>query len=191
LKNYRSFLNFDNPNFYTLNRSFNSLKELSALLMVGTNPRFEASLLNTNLRKQQLTRDLQYFTVGTYSGLKLKHNHLGNTIKAIISLVENKTPSTKALVNTKGSSIFVGVESLKGRNGAILQNIARFFGKKLFLKTKTSERLGYLHSNTTSLIFSTLGVSPSVRSSLYVDTIKDKKFNVLFAIQPYNLTEKK
>jgi len=57
--------------------------------------------------------------------------------------------------------------------------------------TRTIERLGYLHSNSTSLIFNTLGVSPSVRSNLYVNDLKDKKFNILFAIQPYNLTEKK
>ena len=191
LKNYRSYLNYDTPNFYTLNRAFNSLNELTSLLMVGTNPRFEASLLNTNLRKQQLSRDLKYFTVGAYSSLKLKHNHIGISVKSLISLVENKTASTKELVNTKGSSIFLGVESLKGKNGAILQNIIRFFAKKLFLKTKTTERLGYLHANTTSLIFNTLGVSPGVRSKLYVDSIKDKELNILFAIQPYNLTEKK
>jgi len=159
--------------------------------MIGTNPRFEASLLNTNLRKQQLSRDLKFFTVGAYSALKLKQNHIGITLKSLISLVENKTSSTKELVTSKGSSIFLGVESLKAKNGAILQNIARFFAKKLFLKTKTTERLGYIHSNTTSLLFNTLGVSPSVRSKLYVDSIKDKEYNVLFAIQPYNLTEKK
>jgi len=174
-----------------LNRAFSSLNDLNALLMIGTNPRNEASLLNTNLRKQQLARDLKYFTVGAYSGLKVKQNHVGISIKALISLVENKTSSTKELVNAKGSSIFLGVESLKGKNGAILQNITRFLAKKLFLKTKNTERLGYLHASTTSMLFSTLGISPSVRSKLYVDNIKDKEYNLLFAVQPYNLTEKK
>jgi len=190
-KNFRSFLNVDSPNFYTLNRSFNSLNALSALLMIGTNPRFEASLLNTNLRKQQLTRDLSYFSVGPYAALKVKHNHLGVSIKSLISIIENKTPATKSLTNTKGTSVFLGVESLKGKNGAILQNVARLLSKKLFLKTKNGERLGYLHSTTTSLVFSTLGVLPSVRSTLYTDSIKDKKLDILFAIQPYTLNEKK
>ena len=188
---HRSFINFDIPNFYTLNRSFNSLSDLTSLLLIGTNTRFEASLLNTAIRKHQLARDLNYATIGVYSDLKMKQNHLGVTSKTLLNLVTNKVSLTKNLVNTKGVSVFLGHEILKGKNGGILQNITRFLAKKLFLKTKTGERLSILHANTTSLVFNTLGVNASVRDSFYVPETRDKKLDLLFAVQPFNFQNKK
>jgi hypothetical protein len=189
--NSRTNINFDIPNFYTLNRKFSALNELNNLLMIGLNTRFESSLLNTSLRKQQISRDLSYITVGAYSDLKLKQNHLGLNPKTIISLISNKTNITKLLVNTKMPSVFLGVEILKGKNGFILQNLSRFLAKRLFLKTKNEERLGYVHANTTSLIFNSLGISSGVRSPINVTEIEDKKINLLFAIQPFTLKVKK
>jgi len=189
--NSRTNINFDTPNFYTLNRKFSALSELNTLLMIGLNTRFESSLLNTSLRKQQISRDLSYITIGAYSDLKLKQNHLGLNPKTIISLIENKTNITKLLVNTKMPSVFLGVEILKGKNGFILQNLSRFLAKRLFLKTKNEERLGYVHANTTSLIFNSLGISSGVRSPINVTEIEDKKINLLFAIQPFTLKVKK
>jgi len=187
----RSLLNFDIPNFYTLNRNFNNLNSLTTLLLIGTNTRFEASLLNTTLRKHQLARDLNYSTIGVYADLKMKQNHLGLSSQTLLNIVTNKVNLTKDLVNTKGVSVFLGNEILKGKNGAILQNISRFLAKKLFLKTKNGDRLSVLHANTTSLVFNTLGVSSTVRDSSYVFETQDKKLDLLFAIQPFNFQKKK
>lgn len=189
--NILSKINFDIPTFYTLNRTVSSFTDLGALVMIGTNPRFEASILNTWLRKQQQSRDLSYFSIGNYNPLKLKDAHLGITPKALLSLVENRTNATKILVVTKGSSVLLGAETLKGINGKVLQTISRFFAKKLFMKTKNGERLGILQSNTTSMVANTLGIAPGVRSNLYVEDITDKGIDLLFAVQPFELTSKK
>jgi hypothetical protein len=106
-------------------------------------------------------------------------------------LLENKTAFLRTLVQIKNSSIFLGVESLKSTQGLLLQTIARFLSKRLFIKTPKGERLGLIHSNTTSLVFNTLGVSSGVRSSLHVNEISDKKLDLLFAIQPFELNSKK
>ena len=46
--NYVSKINFDVPAYYTLNTTVNALNNLTSLLMVGVNPRFETSILNTS-----------------------------------------------------------------------------------------------------------------------------------------------
>lgn len=189
--NYMSKINFDIPTYYTLNRTVSSLTNLTSLLMVGVNPRFETSILNTSLRKHQLTRDLSYFFIGVYSNLKLKQNHLGISPQKLISLLTNKTNATKNLVLTKGSSIFLGSEILKSKNGAVLQNLLRFLAKRLFVKTAQGDRLGILQGNPTSLIFNHLGIAPGVRSTLYSEEIQDKKIDLLYTVQPHNLSVKK
>jgi NADH-quinone oxidoreductase subunit G len=186
-----SKINFDIPSYYTLNRSVNSFANLTSLLMIGVNPRFETSILNTSLRKHQLARDLTYYFIGVYANLKLKQNHLGISPKRLVDILINKSVATKDLVLTKGSSIFLGAEILKSKNGAILQNLVRLFAKRLFLKTALGDRLGILQGNSTQLIFNHLGVAPSVRSNLYVEEIQDKKIDFLYTVQPHALTQKK
>jgi len=189
--NTQSQINFDIPNYYTFNRTVNSMNELSSLLMIGVNTRFEASILNTTLRKHQLVRDLTYTVLGVYSNLKSKQNHLGISPKSLLKVLKNSTVVTQNLVLTKGSSVFMGSEVLKSKNGAILQNLVRILAKNLFLKTSKSERLGIIQGNTSNLIFNHLGIAPGVRSNLYIADIQDKKNDLLYSVQPYTLTSKK
>ena len=189
--NYVSKINFDVPAYYTLNTTVNALNNLTSLLMVGVNPRFETSILNTSLRKHQLTRDLSYYFIGVYANLKLKQNHLGISPKKLLAILTNRTGATKNLVLTKGSSIFLGSEVLKSKNGAALQNLLRFLAKRLFVKTAQGDRFGLLQGNPTNLIFNHLGIAPSVRSNLYVEEIQDKKIDLLYTVQPHALATKK
>ena len=189
--NVKSNINFDVPNNYMFNRSVNSMAELSSLVMIGVNTRFETSILNTTLRKHQLVRDLTYTVLGVYSNLKNKQNHLGISAKSLLKILNNSTKITQNLVLTKGSSVFLGAEILKSKNGAILQNLVRILAKHLFLKNSKSERLGVVQGNPTNLVFNHLGVASGVRSSLYIPEVQDKQYDLLYTIQPYNLTSKK
>ena len=189
--NVQSSINFDVASYYTFNRSVSSFNELTSVLMIGVNTRFETSILNTTLRKHQLARDLTYVTLGVYANLKLKQNHLGISAKNLLKILNNSVGTTKDLVLTKGSSVFLGSEILKSKNGAVLQNLVRILGKNLFLKTPTGERLGVLQGTSTNLIFNHLGVAPGVRSTLNVPEISDKKYELLYTVQPYQLSPKK
>jgi NADH-quinone oxidoreductase chain G len=189
--NQRSQVNIDAPFYYGLNATLDSFEKHTALLLIGTNPRFEASLLNTTLRKQQLSRALPYALIGNYNDLKIKYNHEGTSIKACLNIIENKSALYSKLYNLESSSIIVGVENLKYSNALLLQNIIRFLGKKLFVKTKKGDRLGILHTNVTSLSFANLGITAGVRSILHSATTKDKAFNNLFVIQPYEVSSTK
>jgi len=191
LGNVKSQINFDVPNYYTLNNIVDNLKSLTALLLIGTNTRYEASLLNTTLRKHQQSRDLSYYTIGVYNALNLRDQHLGNTAKTLVSLIQNQSQATKSLVQTKSSTVYLGAESLKSVNGAVLQNISRILGQKLFIKNKSGERLGILNSSTTGIIMNHLGVTSGVRSSFNSEEIKDKGIDLLFSVQPYDLNSKK
>jgi len=189
--NNKIHLNIDAPVFFNLNRSFASFDELKGLIIIGSNPRFEASLLNTNLRKQQLSRALPYLTIGTYSNLNFKQNHIGNSLNTLFQLVNNKKNAFQKFYNLENTSIILGVESLKNKNSFLIQNLIRFLGKKLYVKTKKGERLGLLHSNTTSLAFANLGIDAGVRSVLHLNQTADKKINNLFVVQPHEISSKK
>jgi len=180
--NFVSHVNVDNTSFFTLNRSLESYEKLTALFMIGTNPRYEASLLNTILRKQQNFRGVPFVSVGSYSSLKMKQNHGGNSLASLATFVEGRKTSLNSFYLIQGSSILVGYDNFKLNAGLMIQNMSRFLGKKFFAKTKQGERLGILHSNVTTLNMAMLGLNVGVRSPFNSILIEDKNIAVLLAL---------
>lgn len=175
--------NYDLPFYYNFNRTIASLNNLNTLLIIGLNTRFETSVLNSTLRKHQLNRGLNFFTVGPYAPLKLRQKHIGNSLRTLISLSENKIKEVLSCYLELNTSIFYGFESLRNKHGFLLQNIVRFLGKKLCTRTLAGDRLGLVHANISTLNFANLGIFSGVRSSLFVDTLQDKEISTLFLIQ--------
>jgi hypothetical protein len=183
--------NYDYSFFYSFNRTIESLCSLDTLLMIGTNTRFEVSLLNTILRKYQLQKALTYITLGTYSNLNLKQKHEGNSLRSLIAYAENRIQTGLVGYTNKQASIFYSFENNKLKNGYLLQNIIRFLGKKFFTKTRSGSRLGIIHSSITTLNVANLGISAGVRSPLYTEFHEDKQIGTLFAVQMQQLKPKK
>ena len=189
--NFLPKANYDIAFFYSLNRTIDSLDTLNTLILIGLNTRYEASLLNTTLRKHQRNRGLTYLTIGTYAPLELKQKHVGNSLRALIGLSENKIKNLSQCYLNLNTSIFFGFENTKTKHGYLLQNIVRFLGKKLVTKTAKGERLGILHNNISTLNCAHLGISVGVRSPLFVDVIKDKEISTLFLIQSEDFKNEK
>jgi NADH-quinone oxidoreductase subunit G len=178
-ENYKMALNLDAPYFYSLNTSINSFENTNCLFVVGSNLRYEASILNTMIRKYQMRRNFQIINVGAYSDLRLKQNHYGNGLRSLINIIQNRSSVSLDLINMKNVSLILGAESLKNRNSFFLQNLLRLLAKKLFLTTKKTTRFGILHSSVGSLSTAFLGVSPNVRSALNVTEQTDKGLKLL------------
>jgi hypothetical protein len=112
-------------------------------------------------------------------------------MKMCLQVLENKTALLRKFYSLENTSLIVGFESLKNNSGALTQNFIRFLGKKLIVKTKKGIRLGFLHTNTTSLAFANLGINAGVRSVLNLNMSSDKNINNLFVVQPFELSSKK
>lgn len=189
--NVISSLNYDAPFFYGLNRTLKSFENINGLVLIGTNTRFEASILNTLLRKQQTHKALPYLTFNYATSLKMKHNHQGSSLRSLLAFAENRLANSQKFYNLSNISLLVGENSLKTQSGGGLQNIFRYLSKKFFTKVKHNNTASVLHSNVMSLLFANLGLKPGPRSILFNNQIVDKKIHTLFAIQPYELNKKK
>jgi len=189
--NVLNSLNIGTPVLYGLNRELQSFENVGALILIGTNPRYEASILNTLLRKQQQNKALPYALFNATNSLRIKHTHIGNSIKSLVAFAANKLTTAKNFYNFQNTSLILGADSLKSVNGSVLQNIFRFLNKKFYTQTKNKNTGSILHSNITSLLFANMGIKPGVRSIFYNNTISDKKIHTLFSIQPYEFSAKK
>ena len=67
------FYSTDLRSNYLLNTSIAGIEEADVVLLIGTNPRFEAPLFNTRLRKSWIHNDLQVAMIGKKVDLTYDH----------------------------------------------------------------------------------------------------------------------
>jgi len=163
----------DLPFMYSFNRPFTAFTEnqVSSLIQVGANLRYEASLLNTVLRREQTRHGLSYYTVGSFTALRYSHSHLGNSIQSLFSINENRNPFIKDLfAQVKPTSILSSINSFRNHNSVFRYNFLRQLGKQFFIKTPSKDRFGFVHSSVGSLSFAHLGIVSNKIKSDYSAT---------------------
>ncbi|CAD6189697.1 unnamed protein product [Caenorhabditis auriculariae] len=128
---------------YTFNDTISAVESSDALLLVGTNPRFEAPTINARIRKTFLYSDIQIGVIGAQTNLTYEYDYLGSTSKAIDDLLAGKGDFAKTLSNAKNPMIIVGAEALQGEGGAAVLAKLQQLSTKLS-KDKNSKVLNVL-----------------------------------------------
>jgi NADH-quinone oxidoreductase subunit G len=78
----------DSRSRYLMNTTIADLESVDALLLVGTNPRWEAPLINARIRKRYLQNGLPVGVIGDAVDLTYPHHNLGNTPDALRTLAK-------------------------------------------------------------------------------------------------------
>jgi len=108
---------------WLFNTGIADLERADGVLIIGSNLRLEAPLLNTRLRKSWLARKTEIGFIGEACDLSYDYNHLGLGPKAINDL--KKQPFYEFLKNAKYPALLVGRGCLGGGGGqATLKLIA-------------------------------------------------------------------
>eukprot|EP00061_Rhincodon_typus_P017036 g45553.t1 len=89
---------------YLLNTKISGVEEADVLLLVGTNPRYEAPLFNVRVRKSWLHNDLQVALVGTNVDLSYSYNHLGDSPQVLQEIASGKHPFSQVQPMSPGNA---------------------------------------------------------------------------------------
>jgi NADH dehydrogenase (ubiquinone) Fe-S protein 1 len=101
-------VNADFRSNYTLNTSIAGAEEADAVLLVGTNPRHEAAILNTRFRKAWLHNGQDLALVGQADDLNYEYEHIGASSKDIEKILDGSHPFAQRLADAKKPMIVVG-----------------------------------------------------------------------------------
>ncbi|GJQ13999.1 hypothetical protein GpartN1_g5790.t1 [Galdieria partita] len=107
---------------YLLNSTLSGIETADVILLVGTNPRTEAPLLNTRIRKAVLYNQALVASVGCYENLTYPVEHLGISPKTLREIAEGRHPFCVQLALAKRPAILVGNRALQREDG---ENIYR------------------------------------------------------------------
>jgi len=103
--------------FYTFNTSIAGIEEADALLLIGTNPRKEAPLINARIRKRTLAGRFAVASVGAPADLTYKVDWLGDSPSILTALTDGSHPFANALRAAKKPAIIVGQGALSRPDG--------------------------------------------------------------------------
>lgn len=75
-----------------LNSGIAAVEDADLVLMIGTNPRFEATLFNTRVRKGQINNELRVALLGQKVDLTYEYDYLGDSTEALEQLLNGTHP---------------------------------------------------------------------------------------------------
>ncbi len=106
--------------FYTFNTSIAGIEEADAILLVGTNPRTEAPLVNARIRKRWLAGGLTVAAIGPELDLTYPAQMLGNSPALLAGLRDGSHPFAGVLKNAKKPMLILGAGALARPDGAAI-----------------------------------------------------------------------
>jgi len=106
--------------FYTFNTSIAGIEEADAILLVGTNPRIEAPLVNARIRKRWLAGGLTVAAIGPELDLTYPAQMLGNAPALLAGLRDGSHPFAGVLKGAKKPMLILGAGALARPDGAAI-----------------------------------------------------------------------
>lgn len=126
---------------YLFNSKIYGIEEADAILLVATNPRHEAAVLNARIRKQYLRSDLEIALVGEKFESTFEVEHLGSDIAALKTALSGNFG--EKLASAKRPMIIVGSAATEHPDAkAIFETVGNFIEKHA-ANFKTPEWQGY------------------------------------------------
>ena len=110
---------------YLFNSTIEGVESSDAILIIGSNPRLEAPLVNTRIRKAVMDNGADVAIIGESADLTYPAEHLGTTPAEISGFADLKSKFVKAFKAAKNPTIMIGQGALnRGDSPQILKALA-------------------------------------------------------------------
>jgi NADH-quinone oxidoreductase subunit G len=114
---------------WLFNSTIAGIEDADVVLLVGTNPRVEAPVLNARLRKRWLNGHMRIGVVGEQADLTYDYDYLGAGPTTLSGLSKAKSDFVKALKGAQRPAIIVGMGALGRPDGAAVLKAAAGLAK--------------------------------------------------------------
>jgi NADH-quinone oxidoreductase subunit G len=103
---------------YIFNPGIAGIEQADALLIVGSNPRKEAAVLNARIRKRWRSGQLKIGVIGTKADLTYSYDYLGAGTESLSELAAGKNSFAEVLKGAKHPIVLVGAGAAARHDGA-------------------------------------------------------------------------
>tara|TARA_B100000161_G_scaffold164931_1_gene117829 strand:- start:112799 stop:114859 length:2061 start_codon:yes stop_codon:yes gene_type:complete len=120
---------------WLFNSKLSGIDVSDGCLLIGTNPRIEAALINSRIVRKSKEKNYSIGLLGNKSELNYNYDYLGDDPSIIYDLIDNKSPFCEKLSEMNKPIMIIGQGALKGDEGEDYLNLCIELANKYnFLK---------------------------------------------------------
>ena len=186
------YVNSNDRRNYIFNSSLNGIEESDLIILVGANPRYEATILNARVRKSFLNNKTEIYSFGDIGELTYPYKILDNKTDTIKDIFENKNDLSEKIKNSKKPIIIIGQSALRLKSGKFIFEEFKKFLISINKITKEWNSLNILSNNASTVASYDLNILNSKDGkNVILDKIENNNFDILFLFGQDNLNFKK
>jgi len=185
----KRFIDYSERENYLFNSSINGIEEADLILLIGTNPRFEATMINARIRKAYLSNNTKVVSLNDLGDLTYNYQSLNGKVKTIKDIFENNDELSKEIIESKKPMIVFGESFFKIKSASYLFNLS-----KEFLSKNNKLNDDWNPINILSVDAGTVGnldLDIIDKSNKILDELHENKFEIIFLLGQDNLDFKK
>ncbi len=157
---------------YIMNTTIAGVEEADLILLIGTNPRWEAPMVNARILKAYNDNNAKIVLVGQACDLNYPYEHLDTGAKVLEDLTKGKGDFAKTLKKAKNPIMIVGEHLFTREDGMALQALTHEVAKKYGIVGKNRNGYNLLHRAAARVGALDLGFVPARGGKTTKDMLK-------------------
>ncbi|MDB5655553.1 MAG: dehydrogenase subunit [Tardiphaga sp.] len=173
---------------YIFNPTIAGIDEADALLIVGSNPRKEAAVLNARIRKRWRTGQLKIGVIGEQADLTYLYDYLGAGTDSLNELAAGKNAFADVLKTAKKPIVLVGAGAASRADGAAVLALAAKLASDFGAIKDGWNGFAVLQATASKVGALDIGFAPSAGSLGVADMTAAGSLDVLFSLGADDVT---
>ena len=175
-----SFIDCSVRENYLFNSKINGIEDSDLIILLGANPRYEATMLNARIRKAHLNNNTKIVSLSDVGDLTYPYQILDGQTQTIKDIVEDKIEIANDIKNSKKPLIILGESFLKSSSANYL-----FYSLKNFLFKNDKFTDDWNPLNILSTDASTVGsfdLDLVDETNKIFSDLRDNKFEIIYLL---------
>ena len=190
IKNYESrsdnrFIDTGERENYLFNSSINGIEESDLIFLIGTNPKYEATILNARIRKSYLNNITKIISLNDLGDLTYPYESLDGQTQLLKDIFDGNNEISKQIINANKPMIILGESLLNSNSSRYLFNMT-----KKFLTKNNKINDDWNAFNILSCDAATVGnfdLAIINEENNLLDDLKNHKFDIVYLVGQDNL----
>ncbi len=141
------YIDPSHPSNYLFNTSIANLDHADLILLVGANPRLEATMINARIRKNFINNQTEIYSIGDPGDQTYKINYLGDNLNILKDIENDKSIFSEKIKLSKKPIIIIGESVLNAKQGLYVLETS----KSILKKNNALPGLNILHQKASSV----------------------------------------
>ena len=182
-RNDHTYLNAEKRENYLFNSTINGVEESDFIFLIGTNPRYEATILNARIRKSYVQNKTKIISLNNVGDLTYPYEFLNGKINNIKEISEDSHKISKLIKEAKKPLIVFGQSAFKSKSAKYMFETMKNFLNKNNKISNEWNSLNVISDNASTVGSLDLGLYKTTDGSNKVlEDLNNNKFEIVYLL---------